>query len=259
MQAESTPFSGAATGEDLQRTGSGRGDVHESLVLSSLDGCTVLISAGPTHEPIDPVRFLGNRSSGKMGFALAAEAAARGAKTELVSGPVSLPTPQGVERADVTTALQMRDAIHARATRADLIIMTAAVADFRPREMSHSKIKKERGVPRIELVPNPDILKGLQDVAPDALRVGFAAETEVSEKEAYGKLQRKGAHFLVWNDVSRGDIGFGASDNEVTVYSLEAPPVRVSRRPKQAIAVALFDLLVPTLERRGSKAARAAY
>lgn len=255
MQAESTPFSRAATGEDSMRTGATRSDV----LASPLAGRTVLISAGPTHEPIDPVRFLGNRSSGKMGFALAAEAVARGARTQLVSGPVSLPTPQGVDRTDVTTALEMCDAVNARATRADLIIMTAAVADFRPRTVSRNKIKKERGVPHIELVPNPDILAGLPTVAPQALRVGFAAETEVSETEAYAKLRRKGAHLLVWNDVSRQGIGFGADDNEVTVYSLNADPVRISRRPKDAIAVALFDLLSQALEHRGTEVTRAAY
>ena len=255
MPTESTPFSGAATADDTVRPNSD----GEDFQSCSLAGRTVLVSAGPTHEPIDPVRFLGNRSSGKMGFALAAEAAARGAETLLVSGPVVLETPRGVQRTNVTTALEMRDAIHARAARADLIIMTAAVADFRPLIVSQSKIKKEQGVPRIELIANPDILAGLPAVAPGALRVGFAAETEVSEAEAYAKLDRKRAHFLVWNDVSQRGIGFGADDNDVTVYSRERSPVRIDRRPKEAIARLLFDLFVEALQNLGSNVARAAY
>lgn len=254
MQTASNPFSGAATGEDSSRTDA----VGGALEPAPWAGRTVLISAGPTHEPIDPVRYLGNRSSGKMGFALAAEAVARGARTQLVSGPVSLPTPEGAERTDVTTALEMRDAVNARAARADLIIMTAAVADFRPLITSQSKIKKELGAPRIELVANPDILAGLPEVAPGALRVGFAAETEVSEDEAYAKLERKGSHFLVWNDVSQAGLGFGADDNEVTVYSHGAPPLRIDRRPKEAIARALFDLFAQALENRGTEVASVA-
>ncbi len=255
MQTESTPFSGAATEDDTSRSTGSRGDFPSSV----LAGRRVLISAGPTHEPIDPVRFLGNRSSGKMGFALAAEAAARGADTFLVSGPVSLQTPRGVTRTDVTTALEMRDAIQARAARADLIIMAAAVADFRPLIVSQSKIKKEQGIPRIELTANPDILASLPAIAPGALRVGFAAETEASEAEAYAKLERKGAHFLVWNDVSQRGIGFGADDNDVTVYSNGRAPVRIDRRPKEDVASLLLDLFGEALQSFGTDIARAAY
>jgi len=161
------------------------------LGRGELAGRRVLVSAGPTWEPIDPVRFLGNRSSGKMGFALAAEAARRGASTVLVAGPVALPKPPGVERIDVETAHQMRDAIYAHAPGADLVIMTAAVADFRPAAPSASKLKKERGVPAIAFATNPDILAGLPDVAPDAVRVGFAAETERSTAEAEAKFERQ--------------------------------------------------------------------
>ena len=213
-------------------------------------GRRVLISAGPTHEPIDPVRYLGNRSSGKMGFALAAEAAARGASTTLVAGPVALATPPGVERIDVTTALEMRQAIHDRAGAADLIVMTAAVADFRPRAAGESKLKRSRGIPRLELEENPDILAGLGTVAPAALRVGFAAETEPSVAEAYAKLARKDADFLVWNDVSRSDIGFGAEDNEVTLYRRAGEPRHYGRRSKRALAAALLDAFNGALQDR---------
>ncbi len=219
----------------------------------ALAGRTVLISAGPTHEPIDPVRFLGNRSSGKMGFALAAEAAARGARTIMVSGPVALATPPGVERIDVETALEMRDAVYGQAPRADLIVMCAAVADFRPRRAAAGKIKKELGVPRVELEANPDILTGLANVAPEALRIGFAAETEASETEAYAKLKRKKVELLVWNDVAEKGIGFGADANEVTVYRRSGDPIPLSRRPKRELAAELMALFSRALATRAGE------
>ena len=218
----------------------------------------VLISAGPTHEPVDPVRYLGNRSSGKMGFALAAEAARRGARTTLVAGPVALAAPPAVERVDVRTALEMRDAVHARAPEADLVIMAAAVADFRPKSPESSKIKRAVGVPAIELEENPDILAGLATVAPDALRVGFAAETEPSVDEAYAKLERKGADFLVWNDVSRSDIGFGSDHNEVTLYRRAGEPVHLDRRSKRQLAAHLMDAFTEALKDRVPRIAESA-
>lgn len=224
--------------------------VERALGRGELAGRRVLVTAGPTWEPIDPVRFLGNRSSGKMGFALAAEAARRGAHATLVAGPVALATPPGVDRIDVTTALEMRDAMVRCAPQADLIIMAAAVADFRPVTTSAGKIKKERGIPELELEVNPDILLDLAEVAPDALRVGFAAETEASEAEARAKLERKGAEFLVWNNVSDLGVGFGSDDNEVTVYRRSGEPVFLSRRPKRELAVDLVDLFSQALKER---------
>ena len=212
-----------------------------------LAGRTVLVTAGPTHEPLDPVRFLGNRSSGKMGFALAAEAARRGARVVLVAGPVSLPTPPGVNRLNVVTARDMERTVREHAPAADLIVMSAAVADFRPSRPEDAKIKKERGLPVIELEENPDILAGLREVAPKAVLVGFAAETEDLEKNARAKLERKRADFLVANDVSRSDIAFESGDNEVTVFRREGAPVFLSRRPKSEIAASLFDLFTATL------------
>lgn len=212
-----------------------------------LAGRKVLVTAGPTREPLDPVRFLSNRSSGRMGFALAAEAARRGARVVLVAGPVELPTPPWVERIDVTTALEMEEAVTRHAPEADLIIMAAAVADFRPVEAASTKIKKEGGPPRLELAPNPDILTGLQKLAPRALRVGFAAETGDLEANARAKLDRKGADVLVVNDVSRTDIGFEGPFNEVTAYRRNGPPVFLSRRPKGELATALLDLFAETL------------
>jgi len=223
-----------------------------------LAGRTVLVTAGPTYEPVDPVRFLGNRSSGRMGFALAAEAARLGAKVVLVAGPVHLPTPSGVDRLSVTTAREMAGAVREHAPAADLVIMTAAVADFRPRQPSRRKIKKEDGPPApLELEENPDILAGLRDLAPGAVLVGFAAETDDLERNARGKLKRKRADFLVANDVSRSDIAFDSDANEVTVYRPESEPLFFSRRPKAQLAASLLDLFAGMLsEREHTPAAR---
>jgi len=217
-----------------------------------LAGLAVLVTAGPTFEPIDPVRFLGNRSSGRMGFSLAAEAARRGGRVVLISGPVHLPTPPGVERIDVTTAREMEQAVSARAGEADLVIMTAAVADFRPVHPAAAKIKKERGLPVIELGLNPDILGGLRAAAPRAVTVGFAAETEDLERNARAKLERKGVDFLVANDVSRKDIAFDSQANEVTVFQRDGEPVFFPRRAKSELAGALLDLFAVKLSARAT-------
>ncbi len=221
--------------------------VERRLGAVDLAGLHFLITAGPTFEPIDPVRFLGNRSSGKMGFALAAEAARRGARVHLVAGPVALSTPPGVVRTDVETALEMADAVRGAAPEADVVVMAAAVADFRPRERSVDKLKKALGVPQLKLVRNPDILSLLPEHAPRALRVGFAAETRELQEEARRKLESKGAHLLVANDVSRSDIGFASDANEVTVHRREAEPVFFGRRTKRELARDLIDLFVREL------------
>ena len=215
-----------------------------------LAGRTVLVTAGPTYEALDPVRFLGNRSSGRMGFALAAEAARRGARVVLVAGPVRLATPSGATRIDVTTAREMEKAVREHAPAADVILMTAAVSDFRPRQPAASKIKKEAGLPTVELEENPDILAGLRDVAPDAVVVGFAAETDDLERHARAKLERKRADFLVANDVSRKDIAFDSEANEVTVFRREGEPVFLPRQPKTQLAASLLDLFAGMLAGR---------
>ena len=217
-------------------------------------GRRVLVTAGPTHEPIDPVRFLGNRSSGRMGFALAAEAARRGAEVTLVAGPVALATPAPsagkLERIDVETAAQMERAVRDRAPAADLVVMAAAVADFRPRTPAAAKIKKEQGIPLLDLEPTPDILAELRDLAPRAVLVGFAAETanvaDIAEN-ARAKLEHKRVDFLVANDVSRSDIAFGSEANEVTVFRPEGEPVFFARRPKAELAGDLLDLFAGAL------------
>ncbi len=212
-----------------------------------LAGRTVLISAGPTFEPVDPVRFLGNRSSGKMGFALAAEAARRGARTILVAGPVALATPSGVERIDVETAAEMAAAVAATAPGADLVILAAAVADFRPKVPAGQKLKKDQGVPTFDLEPTEDILAGLFRIAPNAVRVGFAAETERLEENARVKLARKDVHFIVANDVSRADIAFGREENEVLVLARDGETVPIPRQSKTGVAAALLDLFTAAL------------
>lgn len=233
--------------------------VERRLAPGELAGSTFLVTAGPTHEPIDPVRFLGNRSSGKMGFAIAAEAARRGARVRLVAGPVELPTPPGVERLDVRTAIEMSEAVRRLAPESDVVVMAAAVADFRPGRPATTKIKKGAGTPDLALVPNPDILASLPEVAPSALRVGFAAETGDPDGEARRKLETKGAHLLVANDVSRSDIGFGSDANEVTVHRLAGEPVFLGRRPKVELArdlVGLFARELADLRRVPAPAAR---
>jgi len=222
--------------------------IEATLKRGELQGRTVLITAGPTREPLDPVRFLSNRSSGKMGFMLAAEAASRGARTLLVSGPVSLPTPDGVERFDVTTAAEMADTVERLAPDAGVVMMAAAVADFRPRSTSESKLKKGSGPPELTLVGTQDILTRLSELAPKALRVGFAAETEELEREARRKLEGKKAHWIVANDVSRSDIGFGSDNNEVTVFRRNKPPVTIPLQGKRQLAGRLFDLVQQELD-----------
>lgn len=227
------------------------GAIEAAAGRGPLAGRTVLITAGPTYEPIDPVRFIGNRSSGKMGFALAEAAARQGARTVLVAGPVAVKTPAGVERIDVTTAREMEQAVHAHAPSADLIVMAAAVADYRPSREEPRKIKKEEGgLSVVALTENPDILAGLRQVAPDAVLVGFAAETDDLAGHARTKLERKRADFLVANDVSRSDIAFESDANEVTVLRRDGEPLFFSRRPKAELAANLIDLFTEAVLER---------
>ena len=179
----------------------------------ALAGKRVLVSAGPTFEDIDPVRFIGNRSSGRMGFAIADAAAAEGAEVTLVAGPVSLETPRGVGRVDVRSAREMRDAVLARAGTSDVFIAAAAVGDFRPESTAPQKIKKSGGDPLdLKLVQNPDILAEVAALAVRPFVVGFAAETENVESHAREKLDRKRVDLIAANEVGAGR-GFETSDN----------------------------------------------
>ena len=202
----------------------------------------ILVSAGPTLEAIDPVRFVSNRSSGKMGYAVAAAARARGASVTLVSGPVSLPRPEGVRVIHVESAGQMKAAMDEGLGEADLVIMAAAVADYRVADPSTRKIKKDSEEMDIHLVRNDDILAGLGKAKrADQVLVGFAAET--NDVIAYGqdKLRRKNADLFVANDVSRGDIGFSSDENEVHLLFADGRVAHVDKAPKRRIADAILD------------------
>jgi phosphopantothenoylcysteine decarboxylase/phosphopantothenate--cysteine ligase len=214
-----------------------------------LAGRRIVVTAGPTWEPIDPVRFLGNRSTGKMGFAVATEAIGRGADVTLVVGPGTIPPPDGASIVRVTTAEEMRDAVLAAATDADAVVMAAAVADFRPEDVSGSKIKRERGTPEIRLVPTPDILTELAVVPGDRVLVGFAAETEDVEASGRGKLERKGLDLLVANEVGREGTGFGAETNRAAILSRSDEDVGLRDWTKRELAAAICDRLAKLLVR----------
>lgn len=205
-----------------------------------LDGRTVLVTAGPTHEPVDPVRFLGNRSSGKMGYALAAAARRRGARVVLVSGPVSLAPPWGVEVERVETAAEMRQAVLAARSGADAVFMAAAVADHAP-VPAGSKIKKSDGPLTLTLERGPDILRELGESKGDTLLIGFAAETEDLLSNARKKLEAKNLDFIVGNDVSRPDRGMSSDHNAVTILDRDGGAVEVPRALKGEVAERILD------------------
>ncbi len=211
---------------------------------ASLAGRRVVVSAGPTYEDIDPVRFLGNRSSGKMGFALAAAAARRGAEVVLVAGPVALATPAGVSRVDVRSAAQMREAVFA-ALPADAYIGAAAVADYTPRRPSPEKVKKTGETLLLELVRTPDILAelGAHALRPRRL-VGFAAETGDLARYAQDKLVRKRLDMIAANRVDVPGQGFEGDDNALSVY-WPGGERTLGPAPKTELAERLLDLVFP--------------
>ena len=226
-----------------------------------LAGQRVVVTAGGTQEPIDPVRFVGNRSSGKMGYALAVEARDRGAEVILISGPVALEAPYGVDVRRVETAVQMRDAVLRAVVDADVLVMSAAVADYRPAEAAAQKLKKggvqERADQNgfsLQLVRNPDILEELAesvdkqrgDERPKQrlVRVGFAAETNDLANYARAKLVAKRLDLLVANDVSRSDSGFGADTNKVYIFHAGGAMEELPVMPKAGVAAAIWDRIV---------------
>jgi len=208
---------------------------------SDLDSETVLITAGPTQEPLDPVRYLSNRSSGKMGYALAEAAAARGARVILVSGPVSLPPPSGVELIPVRTAVEMRKAVLEHLEQATIIIKAAAVADYHRANPPQQKVKKTAARMSLELDPTPDILAEAGRKKGDRLLVGFAAETENLIEEARRKLQSKNCDMVVANLVAQPGIGFESDENEVTLVLRTGETIPVARASKASIAQRIFD------------------
>ena len=206
-----------------------------------LDSETVLITAGPTQEPLDPVRYLSNRSSGKMGYALAEAAAARGARVILISGPVSLAPPAGVELIPVRTAVEMRKAVLDHLEQATIIIKAAAVADYHRANPPQQKVKKTAARMSLELDPTPDILAEAGRKKGDRLLVGFAAETENLIEEARRKLQSKNCDMVVANLVAQPGIGFESDENEVTLVLRTGETIPVARASKASIAQRIFD------------------
>ncbi len=206
----------------------------------------ILVTAGPTREAIDPVRFLSNRSSGRMGFAIAAAAAEAGHVVRLIAGPVTRETPPGVERIDVISAADMCEAVTKQVAWCDALVMAAAVADWRPAVVSGEKLKKGDGAMRLDLERTTDILAAIKDRKESRVFVGFAAETGDPTAEATRKLSAKGLDMIVANDVSRPDAGFEVETNAVTFIEPDGTTRHIDTAPKSDIAVQI----VAWIERR---------
>jgi phosphopantothenoylcysteine decarboxylase/phosphopantothenate--cysteine ligase len=218
-----------------------------------LEGRTVLVSAGGTREPIDPVRYLSNRSSGKQGHALAEAALARGAEVVLVTAS-SLKTPQVAKVVRVDTAAEMLDAMLAESAAADVIVMSAAVADFRPADPTGQKVKREQGTPELVLEATEDVLAALVAArSPHQVIVGFAAETDNVLENASAKLARKGCDLLVVNDVSKPDVGFDHETNEVHILSSDGETTTVALSSKRAVADRILDRVMDHLSPSAEK------
>jgi phosphopantothenoylcysteine decarboxylase/phosphopantothenate--cysteine ligase len=213
-----------------------------------LHGARVVVSAGGTREPLDPVRFITNRSSGKQGHAIAVAAARRGAAVTLVtSSPLALPpdVTTTVTRIDVETAADMEHAVGAAAEGADVVVMAAAVADFRPKRAAEAKLSKEEGIPELVLEPTPDILAGLAaHRVPGQVLVGFAAETHDALARGQRKLGRKGVDLLVVNDVSAPGAGFDHDTNAVVILGADGSSTEIPLTSKDAVANALLDMVI---------------
>jgi len=228
------------------------GQAHAvDLLRPDLTGRRVVVSAGGTREEIDPVRFIGNWSTGMQGYALARAAVARGAEVIVVAANVALPDPAGAKVTRVVSARDMQDAVTAAAAGADAVVMAAAVADYRPQTRSPAKIKKDGQPPEpLRLIGNPDILAGLalrreRDPGHQVL-VGFAAETDTAADAAQAKLARKGCDLLVVNPVGNG-LGFGTIDNEAVVYGADGSVTQIPRGPKETLADVVWDLVAARL------------
>ena len=241
--------------------GAGRLAAPEDIVAATLvklgvaqdyAGETVLVTAGPTYEAIDPVRFIGNRSSGKMGYAIAEAALRRGARVILVSGPTALQPPSAAEVIQVESAQQMRDAVLQHFDAATTVIMTAAIADYRPSQIAEQKIKREKAM-QLELEPTSDILAELGKRRSQQVLIGFAAETENTLENARGKLIRKNADAIVLNDVLNPKIGFSSDRNAVTIISRDEV-VEVPESSKFDVAQRVLDTVVRIRANRKSAA-----
>ncbi|HEX3333433.1 MAG TPA: bifunctional phosphopantothenoylcysteine decarboxylase/phosphopantothenate--cysteine ligase CoaBC [Acidimicrobiales bacterium] len=259
------PESGRLAGGD-----SGEGRLAEPAVIVArvlerlghaprrdLEGTRVVVSAGGTREPLDPVRFITNRSSGKQGHAIAAAAARRGASVTLVtSSPLPLPpdVASAVTRVDVESAADMEEALGGSAPGADAVVMAAAVADFRPKASARTKLSKEDGIPELVLEPTPDILAGLaRRAAPGQVVVGFAAETHDALERGRRKLERKGVDLLVVNDVSAPGVGFDHDTNAVVILGADGSTTEIPLTSKDAVAEAVLDRVIDHLDEKRSR------
>jgi len=234
-------------------TGAGRLAGQEEIVKAvrevlhvrrDLEGQTILVTAGPTREDLDPVRFLTNRSSGKMGYAVAEAAARRGARVSLITGPTALETPAGVERVDVRTAEEMHRAVIERFRNSSIAILAAAVADYRPAEKHTEKIKKSAESLSISLIPTTDILADVAKNKGDRLVVGFAAETDHVAENARKKLTTKNADLIVANDVTAEGAGFDSDTNIVTLFSRDGRDLALPKLGKSEVAQRILDEVV---------------
>lgn len=214
---------------------------------ADLSGRKVTVTAGPTREHLDPVRFLSNPSTGRMGFTVAERAARRGAEVTLISGPTDLQNPAGVEVVRVTTAAQMKKAVMESMDGADALIMAAAVADYRPTDVSESKLKKKDGIPELRLEPTDDILMAVAEANCDCVVVGFAAETENVVENARRKLAEKDMDLVVANKVDEVDSGFAAGTNIAAVLGPDDGDVKLSKMSKVELADLLLDRLAGVL------------
>jgi phosphopantothenoylcysteine decarboxylase/phosphopantothenate--cysteine ligase len=242
--------------------GKGRMEEPENIVKAlqefftstqDLKGKSVLITAGPTVEKIDPVRYISNFSSGKMGFALAEECAARGASVTLVAGPVSLKTEHStIRRIDVTTAVEMHDAVMQSLPDNDAIILCAAVADYRVENVADRKIKREKdATPVLRLTPNPDIARAVGEAKrEDQVSVGFALETDHELVNAQGKLERKKLNFIVMNSLRDKNAGFQVDTNKVTIFTDKGEVIEGECKSKRAVACDIIDVLHKYLSKR---------
>ena len=223
-------------------------------IRRDLEGETVLVTAGPTREDIDPVRYLTNRSSGKMGYAIAGAAKRRGARVILVSGPVNLEPPADVEFVSVRSALEMSEAVSSHFAASTVIIMAAAVADFRPAKRSSTKLKKDEPLTEIQLEPVPDILSALAEKKGDRIIVGFAAETDNVISNARRKLEKKNLDLIVANDVTQEGAGFDVETNVATLISQDGKTIDLPKMGKPALADVILDEVEVVRRRKPAEA-----
>ena len=225
--------------------------VTAALIPKDLAGVAVLVTAGPTREAIDAVRFISNPSTGKMGYALAAAARDRGAVVTLISGPSHLDPPESVSFHAVTTAAQMGSAVREHAGRCQIIIMAAAVSDFRPKDSSSTKIKKENAAPIVALERTDDILQGLGAAKEERILVGFAAETENLIENARAKLLSKNLDLIIANDIGRPGAGFSSDTNAAVMIDRTGAVTNLPLRPKTELAVTIIDKIVELKKNQG--------